>query len=108
MDAWHGPEVWITRDESSFSLNWARFGINGLASGLILLQTIHILWISALEGRSAQKAEKPFSVPFNFTFPVLFLLVTQHAALACAAWFTATPMPDPKIFYVCTMNPRNG
>jgi len=100
MDAWHRPEVWYTRDETSFSLNWARFVINALASGLILLQTIHILWISARE------AGKPFSVPFNYTFPVLLLLVTQHAALACVPWFTATPMPEKN--YVSIMNPRIG
>jgi hypothetical protein len=98
MDIWHIPEVWSTRDKTSFSLNWARFGINIVAGGLILMQTIYVLYTSAREGISARNAKRDYSVPFNFTLPALILLTTQYAALACAAWFTATPMPD--IFFV--------
>jgi hypothetical protein len=94
MDLWHLPEVWLVRDRTFFSLNWARFGINIVAGGLILTQTIHVLYTSAREGISARNAKRDYSVPFNFTFPALILLTTQFAALACAAWFTAAPKPD--------------
>jgi hypothetical protein len=93
MDTWHTVEVWSTRDQTSYSLNWARFGINIAAAGFILAQTIFVLYTSAREVISARNANRGFSVPFNFTFPALILLSTQYATLACAAWFAATPMP---------------
>jgi len=105
MDIWHMLEVWDTRDQASTSLNWARFGINIFAGGLILAQTIQVLYTSVREGVSARNAKRDYSVPFNFTFPTLFLLTTQYAALACAAWFAATPMPD---YFLVSMNQCTG